>query len=337
MVVLLRLSHLQGLLRSGVRISASTSYNPATGVEKVRLIVHHDDILPIHAQRTTALILDMLAASCETHCVADRGHRHSKMTRSQLAGCSDIAFYITQRPDLAPTGSAPSSTLPLKSILKKVPQGSGADERPQRSLRFQGSPLGLEGSAEGFNGAGGKGGGKGEGGLQQAAKKPQPVEQPLQQPPPEVARLRKRMDAHPAIDPANTEELAQDQFYQQEQDARISAVEGLIADGMRFSASSITMIVEEIDNIDARRTALRPIQVQLTGATERLQSVRAFLKTENDTLIQVVQRVETAQSRTIEIEREVSELKKVQQERQARAAAAVSSSAAEMFSCPGVR
>ena len=49
--------------------------------------------MPIAYQHFSLMVLDMLDAACETHSIADKGHKHSPAS----GGKSEVHFYITPR------------------------------------------------------------------------------------------------------------------------------------------------------------------------------------------------------------------------------------------------
>ena len=88
MVVQNRISFLRGLAHSGAKLTFVVTVNPSTGVQKVKILADPSCQIPLEQQCCTLGMLDMLTAQCNTHRVADRGHKHS-------SAISEVIFYIT--------------------------------------------------------------------------------------------------------------------------------------------------------------------------------------------------------------------------------------------------
>jgi hypothetical protein len=88
MVVKNRLAYLRQLASQGAKLTTTVSTNPATQIEKVRIIVEPDVKVLQACQCLTFMVLDMLSSACDIYHVADRGHRNSK-------GASEVVFYIS--------------------------------------------------------------------------------------------------------------------------------------------------------------------------------------------------------------------------------------------------
>ena len=88
MVVLNRVAYLRNLAQCGAKLTFSVSVNPATGVQKFKVVIDTSVQIPIEQQCCSLYMLDLLSNLCVSHRVADKGHKHT-------SGISEVSFYIT--------------------------------------------------------------------------------------------------------------------------------------------------------------------------------------------------------------------------------------------------
>ena len=92
MVISSRIAYLRRLIEFGAKATICKSTNKNTGACKFKVIVDPSTSLPASLQTFALASLDLPSAGRDTHCVAARGHRHSKSS----GGISEVVYYITQ-------------------------------------------------------------------------------------------------------------------------------------------------------------------------------------------------------------------------------------------------
>ena len=88
MVVRNRIAYLSKLARDGAKLLFTVSVNPATGVQKFRVLCDKTVQVSMDMQFSSFAMLDLLTALNLSHRVADRGHRHSN-------GISEVTFFAS--------------------------------------------------------------------------------------------------------------------------------------------------------------------------------------------------------------------------------------------------
>ena len=93
MVVKNRIAYIRQMLHFGAKITVTVTSNPDTGVEKFKVIIDPGVQVPVCQQFFVSQVLELLDRSCETHNIADKGHKHSQSS----GGKSEVHFYVTPR------------------------------------------------------------------------------------------------------------------------------------------------------------------------------------------------------------------------------------------------
>ena len=88
MVVLNRVAYLRNLEQYGAKLTFSVSVNPATGVQKFKVVIDTSILIPIEQQSCTLYMLDLLSNLCVSHRVADKGHKHT----NGISKCPSISL-----------------------------------------------------------------------------------------------------------------------------------------------------------------------------------------------------------------------------------------------------
>ena len=106
MVVDGRIAFCRSLLRRGARFTCSVTTNPATAMEKVKLLIDSSVVVAPELQGGAHSVLDFLATASSLYAVADRGHRHSN-------GISEVSFLISR-------GVVPTAQVSSQDLVKGV-------------------------------------------------------------------------------------------------------------------------------------------------------------------------------------------------------------------------
>eukprot|EP00929_Paragymnodinium_shiwhaense_P010188 TRINITY_DN11471_c0_g4_i1.p1 TRINITY_DN11471_c0_g4~~TRINITY_DN11471_c0_g4_i1.p1 ORF type:complete len:298 (+),score=50.48 TRINITY_DN11471_c0_g4_i1:101-994(+) len=147
MVVAHRIAYIKRLMQSGTYVAVSVSVNPATQVQKFKVII--DEKTQVHPdhQICVQMVIELLASMTDLFCIADKGHRHS-------TGRSEVLFYLT------PISQAASCAAQPAQCDSSRQQGEHAEENlyltggHSDALTKKGDPpgLGFQGP-EGYEGS----------------------------------------------------------------------------------------------------------------------------------------------------------------------------------------
>ena len=100
MVVVSRVDYCRVLLQRGAKVVCTLTSNPATAIEKVKIVIDPNVRIEPYLQTGAVFCLDHVSQASISYHVADRRHKHS-------SGISEVCFYISRGAARGPSTEHP--------------------------------------------------------------------------------------------------------------------------------------------------------------------------------------------------------------------------------------